>query len=152
MSSVRETLPKWLVRNDGSYRRYGEATMKLLIINWKKKEGYRKVSEIPSFITTSTSSRYSENFAEKLFVTSKARSNDLLSGYITAFWKEKERSLERIVTGDEGFIHHKDSESKQNSKEWRHPGYQKKVWLRSGPQLERFGLSFLWWTWDPVDR
>lgn len=57
---------------------------------------------------------------------------------------DEEGFLQRLVTGDETWIHHYDPESKQESMEWRHSGSPPPVKFRSQPSAGKLMASLFW--------
>ena len=57
---------------------------------------------------------------------------------------EGDHFLERIVTGDEIWIHHYEPESKCQSMEWKHPHLPAKKKFKMCPTAGRLMLSVFW--------
>ena len=66
-------------------------------------------------------------------------------------WYEEDPSiLERIVTGDETWVHHYDPDSKRQSMKWRHPSSPVQKKFKRQPSAKKIMLTLLWDMHGPI--
>ena len=58
--------------------------------------------------------------------------------------------LDRIITGDETWVHHYDPESKRQSMEWKHPQSPCKKKFKTQPSAGKLMLTVFWDSQGPV--
>ena len=72
---------------------------------------------------------------------------------VTPFVRQNEEDpsiLERIVTGNETWVHHYDPESKRQSMEWRHPSSPVQKKFKRQPSAKKVMLMLFWDMHGPI--
>ena len=65
-------------------------------------------------------------------------------------YEEDPSFLERIVTGDETWVHHYDPESKRQSMEWRHSSFPTQKKFKRQPSAKKVTLTLFWDMHGPI--
>ena len=65
-------------------------------------------------------------------------------------YEEDPSILERIVTGDETWVHHYDPESKRQSMEWKHPSSPAQKKFKRQPSTKKVMLTLFWDMHGPI--
>jgi len=65
-------------------------------------------------------------------------------------YEEDPSFLERIVTGDETWVHHYDPESKRQSMEWRHSSFPTQKKFKRQPSAKKVMLTLFWDMHGPI--
>jgi len=72
------------------------------------------------------------------------RVDDVCQELLKSFEAESDGFLGRTVTGDETWVHYRQSETKKASKEWRHTSSPKPKKLRTQPSAGKVVLTLFW--------
>ena len=69
---------------------------------------------------------------------------DICQKHLDRYGNERDVFLNRIVTGDETWVHHYEPESKRQSMEWKHPNSPCKKKFKSQPSAGKLMLTVFW--------
>ena len=69
---------------------------------------------------------------------------DIYQKHLDHYGNERDIFLDRIITGDETWIHHYEPESKQQSVEWKHPQSPCKRKFKTQPSAGNLMLTVFW--------
>jgi hypothetical protein len=75
---------------------------------------------------------------------------DICQQHFDRYGNEGDAFLDRIITGDETWIHHYDPDSKRQSMEWKHPQSPTKKKFKSQPSTGKLILTVFWDSQGPV--
>lgn len=75
---------------------------------------------------------------------------DICQQNLDRYGNEGDAFLDRIITGDETWIHHYEPESKRQSMEWKHPQSPTKKKFKSQPSAGKLMLTVFWDSQGPV--
>ncbi|PNF39899.1 hypothetical protein B7P43_G00920 [Cryptotermes secundus] len=80
---------------------------------------------------------------KQLTVFHKQTHLDICQQHLDRYGNERDIILDRIITGNETWIHHCELESKRQSIEWKHPQLPSKKKFKSQPSAGKQAYSFL---------
>ena len=86
---------------------------------------------------------------KQLTLEHKQRREEVARQFLQRY-EEDTSILERIVTGDETWVHHYEPESKRQRKEWRHPSSPTPKKFKPQPSCKKLMLTLFWDTRGPV--
>lgn len=75
---------------------------------------------------------------------------DICKKHLDRYGNEGDNFLDRIITGDETWIHHYEPESKRQSMEWKHPNSPCKKKFKTQPSAGKLMLTVFWDARGPV--
>ena len=87
---------------------------------------------------------------KQLTVLHKQTRLDICQQHLDCYGNERDVFLDRIITGDETWIHHCEPESKRQSMEWKHPQSPSKKKFKSQPSTGKLMLTVFWDSQGPV--
>jgi len=87
--------------------------------------------------------------SKELTVVHKRQRVEVVTQFVRRY-EEYPSILERIVTGDETWVHHYDPESKRQSMEWRHPSSPVQKKFKSQPSAKKVMLTLYWDMHGPI--
>ena len=75
---------------------------------------------------------------------------DICQKHLDRYGNDRDISLDRIITGDETWVHHYEPESKRQSMEWKHPQSPCKKKFKTEPSARKLMLTVFWDSQGPV--
>ena len=75
---------------------------------------------------------------------------DICRKHLDHYGNERDIFLDRIITGDETWVHHYEPESKQQIMEWKYPQLPCKKKFKTQPSAENLMLTVFWDSQGPV--
>ena len=75
---------------------------------------------------------------------------DMCKKHLDRYVNERDNFLDRIVTGDETWIHYYEPESKRQSMEWKHPNSPCKKKFKTQPSAGKLMLTVFWDSQGPL--
>ena len=75
---------------------------------------------------------------------------DICQKHLDRYGNERDIFLDKIITGDETWVHHYDPESKGQSMEWKHPQSPCKKKFKTQPSAGKLMLTIFWYSQSPV--
>jgi len=75
---------------------------------------------------------------------------EICQSLLTRYRDEGDTFLERIVTGDETWVHHFEAESKRQSMEWKHPGSPRTKKFKTQSSAGKVMLTVFWDSKGPI--
>lgn len=75
---------------------------------------------------------------------------DICKQHLDRYVNERDNFFDRIITGDETWIHHYEPESKRQSMEWKHPNSPSKKKFKTQPSVGKLMLTVFWDSQGPV--
>ena len=93
---------------------------------------------------------YAKWVTKQLAEVHKQTRVDICQKYLDRFGNERDIFLDRIITGDETWVHHYEPESKRQSMEWKHPQSPCKEKFKTQPSAGKLMLTVFWDSQAPV--